>query len=70
VTIPFDLVETASVAIEVFDMAGRLLRIIEPGPSTPGRHTEQIDITEWRSGAYLIILRGEHPSRQFLLVVK
>ncbi|MFV1980171.1 MAG: T9SS type A sorting domain-containing protein, partial [Rhodothermia bacterium] len=70
VTIPFELVEPASITIDVFDIAGRLSTVIKLGPLSPGPHTERIDVAGWRSGAYVIVLRGKHPSRQFLFIMR
>ncbi len=70
VAIPFELAERASVRIDVFDMAGRLVTIVEPGLANPGWHIERIDVSHWPSGAYAIVLNGDHLRRQFVLVVK
>ena len=57
-TVPVELAEAVAARIEVFDVAGRCVNVIESPRSGPGRFDIQIDTGEWRSGTYLLVLQG------------
>ena len=62
--IPFELTHRQSVHLAVYDVAGRLIRILMQGPVEPGRHAVEWDRTDAEgrivpAGAYLCRLETE-----------
>lgn len=53
-TIPFTILEEASVGWEVFDVLGRTILIIEPKKIKSGEHTLQLDMQDNSSGLYFL----------------
>ncbi|MES1249768.1 MAG: T9SS type A sorting domain-containing protein, partial [Chitinophaga rupis] len=44
----------SDLSIAIFDMSGRQLKVLSKGARDPGNYTEDLDITSWAAGIYLI----------------
>jgi uncharacterized protein (DUF1501 family) len=69
-TIRYELPQTASVLLEVFNTAGERVGVLEEGERDAGVHTTQFDASRLPSGAYFYRLRagGFTETRKALLV--
>jgi uncharacterized protein (DUF1501 family) len=69
-TIHYELPAAAHVLLEVFDMAGRRIRVLEEGERPAGEHTVQFDASRLASGAYFYRLQagGFSETRKALLI--
>jgi hypothetical protein len=57
-TIPLDLAADAVVRVGVYDVRGRLVRVLADGPLTAGRHEFRFDGADLVSGTYLCRFEG------------
>ncbi|RMF58647.1 MAG: T9SS C-terminal target domain-containing protein, partial [Bacteroidetes bacterium] len=63
-TIPFELPESASVEIRLFDLQGRQMMTLTRGHFEAGRHEIGLDVSTLPSGAYFYEVRTGNGQRQ------
>ena len=70
-SIQFDVAETGHVQLEVFDIQGRRIAILQNGTIAAGRYQVRVQAQEWSSGVYLYRLQaGENVIVKKMVLVK
>ncbi len=70
-TLRYDLARESDVRLELFDVSGRLIRVLAVGVRAAGSHTATLDLHDVSSGIYFAALRaGSDHAVQKLLLVK
>lgn len=60
-TIPFTLLETATVRVEVFDLLGRRVLRLQPDEYPSGSHNLSVDLSGLTSGSYFVRIAALRP---------
>ena len=75
-SISFGLPAAVQVRLAVYDLTGKLVRMLQDGPLSAGYHRVQWDVRDWRgqtvgSGKYLCkITAGEESASRHMVVVR
>jgi len=70
-SIQFDVAEAGHVQLEVFDIQGRRIAILQNGMKAAGRYKVRVQAQEWSSGVYLYRLQaGENVIVKKMVLVK
>ncbi len=69
-SIRYGVPEKGKVEIKVYDVAGSLVKVIKNEIPHPGYYEEKMDLTDFSSGVYFIVLRhnNEKVTKKFLLI--
>jgi hypothetical protein len=69
-TLMYELPEAMNVRLEVFDLLGRRVRVLDEGPRTSGAHSLTFDATGLSTGVYVYVLKagGTRLTRKMILL--
>ena len=70
-TISYSLAESDQVKLELFDMTGRLIKVIENDYKEAGKYTQQLELGSLPSGSYIYSLRtGDQVAHRSMTIIK
>jgi hypothetical protein len=58
----------SDITISIFDMSGRKLKSLSKGRRNPGNYTEDLDISGWPDGVYLVEIIADNKSRLYKVI--
>ncbi|MCB9202818.1 MAG: S8 family peptidase [Flavobacteriales bacterium] len=71
VNVQFDIVESSTVFVDIYDMQGRLIIVDEKGGEYPkGEHKKVVDVGYLQPGAYMLIVKTKNMNRAFKILKK
>jgi len=70
-TVPFDVAETTTVRLTLYDLLGRKQAVLLEKEYEPGRHEVQYDGRRWASGTYFLVMEmGDFREAQQVVLLR